>query len=119
MSAREDIAALLFVTDNSKAVAPWSEWEHSKNEPRLTEYVYAMADALIAAGYRKPRTITNAEELDALPIKAVIRGKWLAEKWATPESDVWFIAGRNMEWFTDDLVMRGGLPATVLDEAAQ
>lgn len=25
------------------------------------------ADALLAAGYRKPRTITTAEELDALP----------------------------------------------------
>jgi hypothetical protein len=26
-----------------------------------------LADALTAAGYRKPRTITTAEELDALP----------------------------------------------------
>jgi hypothetical protein len=53
VSARDEIAALLFVTDNSKSVSPWSEWEHVKNEPRLVEYVYAMADALIEAGYRK------------------------------------------------------------------
>ncbi|UUG70015.1 hypothetical protein SEA_ZUCKER_56 [Arthrobacter phage Zucker] len=90
-----------------------------RNVPVVRPKVEAMADKIIAAGYRKPQTITTAEELDALPIKAVIRGKWLAEKRATPEGDVWFIAGRNMEWFTDDLVMRGGLPATVLDEAAQ
>ena len=30
------------------------------------------ADALLAAGYRKPRTITTAEELDALPRGAVV-----------------------------------------------
>jgi hypothetical protein len=53
MSEREEIAALLFVTDNSRSVSPWSEWEHVKQDPRLVEYVYAMADALIAAGYSK------------------------------------------------------------------
>jgi hypothetical protein len=52
-TARDELAALLFTTDNCKAVSPWSEWEHSKQEPRLVEYVYAMADALIAAGYVK------------------------------------------------------------------
>lgn len=80
-------------------------------------YAARTADAILAAGYRKPRTITTLEELDALEVGAVVRGKWLAEKWATPEGDVWFIAGRNMEWFTDDLVLRGGLPAEVLQES--
>lgn len=28
---------------------------------------WAIADAILAAGYSKPRTITTAEELDALP----------------------------------------------------
>ncbi len=31
-----------------------------------------VADAILAAGYRKPRTITTAEELDALPDDAVV-----------------------------------------------
>lgn len=31
-----------------------------------------LADELLAAGYRKPRTIASAEELDALPARSVI-----------------------------------------------
>ena len=114
MSAREDIAALLFTTDNSKAVAPWSEWEHSKNEPRLTEYVYAMADALIAAGYRKPRTITTAEELDALPYATTVMhdegwGVTVAERHA--EDMRWYVTG-CLEYIRPEAL----LPATVLYE---
>jgi hypothetical protein len=30
------------------------------------------ADAILAAGYRKPRTITTAEELDALPVGSIV-----------------------------------------------
>lgn len=30
------------------------------------------ADAILAAGYRKPRTVTTAEELDALPVGSVV-----------------------------------------------
>lgn len=30
------------------------------------------ADAILAAGYRKPRTITTVEELDALPVGSVV-----------------------------------------------
>jgi len=32
-----------------------------------------LADAILAAGYRKPRTITTAKELNALPKRTVIR----------------------------------------------
>ena len=35
--------------------------------------VVAAADAILAAGYRKPRTITTVEELDALPERSVVR----------------------------------------------
>ncbi len=31
-----------------------------------------MADAILAAGYRKPRTINTVEELDALPVGSVV-----------------------------------------------
>jgi hypothetical protein len=30
------------------------------------------ADAILAAGYRKPRTITTPEDLDTLPIRSII-----------------------------------------------
>jgi hypothetical protein len=112
VSARDDIAALLFTTDNSKAVAPWSEWEHSKNEPRLTEYVYAMADALLAAGYSKPRTITTTQDLESLNQGAVVL-----------DSDEWVLRKTRLSWqavassglYSHDAV---GLPATVLHEGA-
>jgi|GEM_PF-5122638 len=32
----------------------------------------AMAEHILAAGYRKPRTVTTAEELDALPLGSVV-----------------------------------------------
>ena len=32
-----------------------------------------VADAILAAGYRKPRTLTTVEELDALPATTIIR----------------------------------------------
>lgn len=63
-----------------------------------------------------PIELTTEEELDALPVGAVVRGKWLAEKWADEEGDLWYVAGKGMRWETGDLVRRGGLPATVIHE---
>ena len=39
-------------------------------------YAYPIADALLAAGYRRPRTITTVAELDALGIGSAVRDKW-------------------------------------------
>lgn len=36
-------------------------------------YAARIADAILAAGYRKPRTITTPEELDALADRTVVR----------------------------------------------
>ena len=54
MSARDEIAKLLFTTDNSNAPDPDHEWElTTRHNPKYAEYVFAMADALIEAGYVK------------------------------------------------------------------
>lgn len=37
------------------------------------DWYRAAANAILAAGYRKPRTITTAEELDALPVGSVVK----------------------------------------------
>jgi hypothetical protein len=50
-TAREELARLLFTTDNSNAKDPAREWEEVP--PEWSQYVYNMADALIAAGYVK------------------------------------------------------------------
>jgi hypothetical protein len=33
------------------------------------------ANSILAAGYRKPRTVTTVEELDALPVWSVVRSE--------------------------------------------
>lgn len=74
------------------------------------------ADHLIAAGYRKPRTITTLEELNSLPVGSVIRD---------PNGSVGELADgsrlgfpRFIHWtgvdFPDTPVAGLNLPATVL-----
>jgi hypothetical protein len=57
------------------------------------EYALAEADVILAAGYRKPRTVTTVAELDALPAGSVIREsllvciKWGSGSWGTFSGD--------------------------------
>jgi hypothetical protein len=57
MSARDELAAVI-------------EQAYDLNEGMATFEL--LAHATIAAGYRKPRTITTAEELDALPVGSAV-----------------------------------------------
>lgn len=75
------------------------------------------ADAILAAGYRKPRTITTAEELDTLPVESVVRSArgTIFEKanfHGDPEFPFWLTPGVNHEYAGIALA----LPATVLHE---
>lgn len=75
-------------------------------------------DAILAAGYRKPRTITTTEELDALAVGTVV----LSEKYIHHTTGM----GISFQKWDDWLWHRGGrssdthpdyfLPATVLWE---
>jgi hypothetical protein len=38
----------------------------------MSEVLDRTADAILAAGYRKPRTVSTVEELDALPVGSVV-----------------------------------------------
>lgn len=72
----------------------------------------AMADIILAAGYRKPRTVTTVEELAALPNAAVIRDR--ARDVAEKRGGLW------CQYETSDMTdkqMAKFLPATVLEEA--
>jgi hypothetical protein len=54
----DELAKLLFVTDNDAAPEPEHKWEMTtRHNPEYAEYSFAMADAILAAGYRKPRTV--------------------------------------------------------------
>lgn len=63
---------------------------------------FALADVLLAAGYRKPQQVTTAEEVEALPNGSVIRDSW----------DVLVKGGGY--WRYGDVETEVQLPATVL-----
>ena len=63
MSARDDLARLIFITDNANAKDPAAEWEAAVARLRigkfddLTQYAYAIADGLLAAGVTMPEEV--------------------------------------------------------------
>jgi len=73
-----------------------------------------LAHAALTAGYRKPRTVTTAEELNALPFEAVIRDAegHVLERWGDAEHVQWSTPG--CKWFVP--VTEIALPVTVLYE---
>ncbi|UXM92530.1 hypothetical protein [Paenarthrobacter sp. JL.01a] len=86
-----------------------------------------LADALLAAGYRHPRTITTTEELDALPDGSVVQSADIEFNGRTTP-DIW--SYRRGHWFCITAISIGGevyrgpateiaLPATVLHEGAE
>ena len=90
----------------------------------ITSQSKEAADELIREGYRKPRTVTTAEELDALPVGSVV---------LDDDGDAWKLHHRmerpdktwhtywTMADFSDNLdgseTLAEYLPATVLHEA--
>ena len=111
---RDELARELFIGDNFNqsregCIADW-DYLHTDNALQVQAHHYkVMASAALAAGFRRPRTITTQEELDAAPIGAVIRdaGDWVLEK-ATKST--WFNPGDEIAANTAQL------PAVVLWE---
>lgn len=87
-------------------------------------YAARTADAVLAAGYRKPRTITTTEELDALPVGSVVLRNGRAFQRFAPHRVNAFYEYKAWQC-TDGGFVRSTkdgssiLPATVLHEAAQ
>ena len=82
----------------------------------LGRTVTTAVEAILAAGYRKPRTITTVEELDALPYESVI-----VDAYDTPyvcerhkldgTCNEWRMAGMGGLFTSDDVLLHG--PAAV------
>lgn len=98
MSARDELAKLLFVADNHNAKDADAEWEFLQQTPKYLAAYHQMAGAILAAGYRRPRIITTAEERDALPDGSVVLAEGVAYQHYASQVD---------------------LPATVLHEPEQ
>lgn len=102
-----------------------ADWVHDGHDPEQVPgpelFEQHVADAILAAGYRKPRTITTAAELDALGFEAVI-----LDGCGTPHvCDRFRTDGKRAEWKpsgmdhlleSDDVLFHG--PATVLHSPA-
>ena len=85
MSARDDLARIVNIG-----------WGSDGEYEALDSTDYAIADAVLAAGYSKPRIVTTVDELEALPVGSVVRGvdeHFVFERYA---SDA--VLGRN--WWT-------------------
>lgn len=105
MNARDELAKLIADTKYPHLRPAWEERE---DRSPVKYFSRKQADALIAAGYVKPRTVTTVEELDALPAGTIIRDplpciKWGSGMWGTFSGDS---VGSN----------RIDFPATVLYE---
>lgn len=114
MNAREELALLLAnVQRERNGSRPLADASQCSN------VAYQDADAIIASGYRKPRTITTAEELDALAVGSVVLTATSRPEHPLVASQKYFNGG-------DPIWHRGGrlggthgdyiLPATVLFE---
>jgi len=63
MSTRDELATILHGKGAYCGTCGYEDGQCSD----CTEVLGGYADAILTAGYRKPRTITTREELDALP----------------------------------------------------
>lgn len=68
MSAGDKLAWDIFRADNANI----PEAELRAGFPTEAEYAINIARHLRAAGYTEPRTITTAEDMDALPVGSVV-----------------------------------------------
>lgn len=81
----------------------------------------AVADMLLAAGYRKPRVVTTAEELDALPVGSVVLDDegdpWHKQEDPDGSGAIWRVPGSLL---LESIDLVGCYPTlTVLHEGAQ
>lgn len=76
------------------------------------------AKAILAAGYRKPRMINTAEELDALALKSVVMSSHSAP-WQVREDDEeggrWYVGADDI-YFTSSMFTKRHGPFVVLHE---
>lgn len=84
MSDRDDLARLIFVADNWKqseadSLNDWDAWTGGGKD----SYAHRTADAILAAGWVKPRTITTRAEANSLPDRSafITPGEIIFRKW--------------------------------------
>jgi hypothetical protein len=106
VNPRDELAKLL--TETSRAyIGEYGAYVDEVEAPHL-------ADAILAAGYKKPRAITTVEELEALPVGSVILDTD-PDTCRKNEYGRWNSLDDPEESFSSRSLL-GSLPATVLHE---
>lgn len=106
---RDELALILVNTQRARYDLPPRE-----TTEYCSETCWAETDAILAAGYRKPRTITTAEELDALPVGVVILDSY-SDTCRKNQYGSWQSFDEPDETYSTRSI-EGCLPATVLYE---
>lgn len=93
------------------AIEEWDAAEPGKYAAHVAGHV---ADAILAVGYRKPRTITNVEQLETVYAGALLVDA-VGEQWGVygGEDRLFLVADGWEETYDDDYIP---LPATVVYE---
>lgn len=109
MTERDELAKEIFIVDNSRmtreqAAAGWEEVQ--------PEYAFHIADGLRAAGYRRPRLIKTAAELDKLPLRSVVLDG-VGNPWKRADDGTWW-CGPYSDQTTPMLALLG--PVRVISE---
>jgi hypothetical protein len=114
---RDELALILVNTQRARYDLPPRE-----TTDHCSETCWAEVVAILAAGYRKPKVVTTAEELDALPVGSVVlhNGRAFQHYQAYPapfdEYQKWKCGDGGFVRSTKD--GSSILPATILHEGA-
>jgi hypothetical protein len=74
MSDRDELAAITYLSGyDPEGDSPFPIQPLTERPKWQIESHYRAADAILAAGYRKPRTIKSASELEALPFGSAVQ----------------------------------------------
>jgi len=94
----------------------WPERAGKFDQERAEGAVDATLDAILAAGYRKPRTINSLAELAALPAESAVQTSDTSDTVVLQGEDGRFINAFGGEVGADDLWRYGTKPFTVIYE---
>lgn len=106
MNARDDLIAIL----HREATADRVKNSPLRDVPVVAAKVESAADAILAAGFRRPRVVTTVAELDAMPTDSVVLNS--LHEAATRHGNRWYFPAIRHGFMTWAI----SLPATVLHE---
>lgn len=117
MSARDELAGILHGKGAYCGSCGYEDGECAD----CTDVLSGYADAILAAGYRRPRTITTAEELGALPNGSLLLSgdrirMYSGAVWRVKSGGMIERVGKELDGVTPFRYFVDPLPATVLHE---